>query len=184
MAALDEKVVSIANSMESMVRKSEIGSLMMDFSKLEDKSSWLILNGQMVESDLAYKHVYSIAKKSLQIIDNYMGLKTLVLLKDLEHSVSVTIYSDNIGGRLHSAEFDDFKREYPHVSIKMKYSGGIFHDRYVILDFDTPNESIYHCGASSKDGGNRVMSIEKVNDVEIYRSLIRKLSTNPELQLP
>ena len=59
-----------------------------------------------------------------------------------------------------------------------KCSGGIFHDRYIIIDFGTSTEAIYHCGASSKVGGNKVMSIEKVNDIEIYRSMIQSLTTN------
>lgn len=99
-------------------------------------------------------------------------------------TIIVTIYSDNIGGRLHSTEYNDFKREYPQINTELKCSGGIFHDRYIIIDFGTSTEAIYHCGASSKDGGNKVMSIEKVNDIEIYRSMIQSLTTNSFLELP
>lgn len=184
MAALDEKVVYIANSMDSMVKKSEIGGLMMDFVSNVHPDGWLILNGQLVESDLAYKHIYSLAKSSIQIIDNYIGLKTLVLLKEVPSDVKIVVYSDNVGGRLHSAEYNDFKRQYPHLHIELKSSGGIFHDRYIVVDLETSAETIYHCGASSKDGGNRVMSIEKVNDIAAYHSLILGLSSNPILVLP
>ena len=184
MAVLDEKVVAIANSMEEMIKKSEIGSVMMDFVGHVDANGWLILNGQLVESDLAYKKIYSEARETIQIIDNYIGLKTLVLLKDLASTIKVTLFSDNIGNRLHSAEYSDFRREYPQIDINLKSSGGIFHDRYIVIDFGTATESIYHCGASSKDGGNRVMSIEKVNDIAIYRPMIQGLASNPILGLP
>lgn len=184
MAALDEKVVAIANSMNSMVKKSEIGKVMMDFAGNVETNGWLILNGQFVESDMAYKRIYAQAKNSIQLIDNYIGLKTLVLLNDIPSAVKVTIYSDNVGGRLHSAEYNDFKRQYPQIDIEMRSSGGIFHDRYIVLDLGTPTEAIYHCGASSKDGGNRVMSIEKVNDVNIYRPIIQGLASNSLLVLP
>lgn len=184
MAMLDEKVVSIANSMSAMVKQSEIGSVMMNFTGNEEASSWVILNGQFVESDMAYKQIYSHAQSSIQIIDNYIGLKTLVLLKDVSYAIKITIYSDNIGGRLHSTEYADFKKQYPQVDVGLKSSGGVFHDRYIVLDFGTPTEVIFHCGASSKDGGNRVMSIEKVNDINAYRSLILSLFSNPNLILP
>ena len=47
----------------------------------------------------------------------------------------------------------------------------------------TGDEKIYHCGASSKDGGNRVMTIELVSDRAIYRPLVEKLLLNPNLVL-
>ena len=75
----------------------------------------------------------------------------------------------------------DFCKEYGKVELKT--SGGIFHDRYIILDFGTGDEKIYHCGASSKDGGNRVMTIELVSDRAIYRPLVEKLLLNPNLVL-
>lgn len=119
MAALDEKVVAIASSMNSMVKKSEIGKVMMDFAGNVETNGWLILNGQFVESDMAYKRIYAQAKNSIRLIDNYIGLKTLVLLNDIPSAVKVTIYSDNVGGRLHSAEYNDFKRQYPQIDIEM-----------------------------------------------------------------
>lgn len=31
------------------------------------------------------------------------------------------------------------KKEYPDINIKLKKSGGIFHDRYIIIDYRTEN---------------------------------------------
>lgn len=70
-----------------------------------------------------------------------------------------------------------------YLPLDLKVSGGIFHDRYIILDFATGQEKIYHCGASSKDGGNRVMTIETVSDVSIYHSLIKSVLMNRDLVL-
>ncbi len=42
---------------------------------------------------------------------------------------------------------------------------------------------IFHCGGSSKDGGKRVSSITKVNDVILYKIIIDNLRNNPTLQL-
>ena len=35
---------------------------------------------------------------------------------------------------------------------------GRCHDRYIIIDYKTKEERLYHCGASSKDAGNKVRS--------------------------
>ena len=96
---------------------------------------------------------------------------------------NITIFSDNIHHGLHKKELDDFTKEYPHIVISFKKTNDILHDRYIILDFDTENEKIYHCGASSKDAGNKVCSISTTSDNAIYKPLIENLLSNPELVL-
>ena len=41
----------------------------------------------------------------------------------------------------------------------MKKTGGIFHDRFIVLDYGTVDERIFLCGASSKDAGDRITSL-------------------------
>ena len=57
----------------------------------------------------------------------------------------------------------------------LKPSGGIYHDRYIFIDHGTPNEMIFHCGGSSKDGGRRITSISRVEDVKLYQNIISDL---------
>lgn len=137
----------------------------------------------VLKGDLAYQQIYATAKKTIFVVDNYIGLKTLVLLKDVPTNVNVVVFSDNIGNRLHQAEFNDFCREYPNVTISLQTSGGIFHDRYIVIDYQTADEQIYHCGASSKDGGNKVTTITAVTDGAIYHPVIDQLVQNPVLTL-
>lgn len=70
-----------------------------------------------------------------------------------------------------------FKKEYPNVDITLQTTGGIYHDRYIFIDSGTKNEMIFHCGGSSKDGGRRVSSITKVEDVMLYRNIIGTLNS-------
>ena len=42
---------------------------------------------------------------------------------------------------------------------------------------------IFHCGGSSKDGGKRVTSITKVEDVMLYQNIISNLQENQDLNL-
>ena len=141
------------------------------------------LNLIFAKADLAYSQIYSEAEKTIFIIDNYIGLKTLVLLKSAAKNVSIVIFSDNIGNGLHSLEYNDFKKEYPNITVSFRKTNGMFHDRYIILDFDTDKEKIYHCGASSKDAGNRVTTITEVPEKQVYHDLIKRIQNNPSLIL-
>jgi len=183
LSEIDEKVANIVDSLGEVVTKSQLANVMLDFGEPSVRRGWLILNGQPVESDLAYHQIYSEAKKSIYLIDNYLGLKTLALLKDVPSSVEIQIISDNIQGKLHKAEYNDFLTEYPTINILLRSAGSVFHDRYIVLDYDTTNEKIYHCGASSKDGGSKVTTITLVTDAKIYHSLIDKTLINPILIL-
>ena len=180
---VEDKVAEVMDTLNNVVHKSELSDLILDLSNPQLKYGFLLLNGQPIEANLAYKDIYSIAKKSIYIVDNYIGVKTLVLLKDVPPSVEVIIFSDNIGKGLHTLEYQDFCKEYPFRKITFQKSGGEFHDRYIIIDWNTEHQRIYHCGASSKDAGQRITSITEVVDQMIYTDLINNLLKNPVLQL-
>ena len=143
----------------------------------------LILDGRRVESDNIYSEIYSMAKKSIYIIDDYINLKTLVLLKDIDSKVKITIFSDNVNNKLHRLEYEDFIKDYPNINITFKVTNNIIHDRYIILDYGKKTEKIFHCGTSSKDSGSRITSINEINDKEVYKNIIDNLLNNNELVL-
>ena len=180
---VEDKVAGLVDNLGNVVHKSELSELILDLSNPQLKYGFLLLNGEPIEANLAYKDIYSIAKKSIYIVDNYIGVKTLVLLKDIPSSVEITIFSDNVGKGLHTLEYQDFCKEYPFRKIKLQKSGGEFHDRYIIIDWNTDKQRIYHCGASSKDAGQRITTISEVVDQVVYADLINKLLKNPILKL-
>ena len=180
---IDNKVANIVDKLGDVVSHSELSNIMLDFSRPAVRYGWLILNGQPVESDIAYQQIYAEAKKSIIVIDNYIGLRTLVQMKNVPNTVPVTIISDNLQHHLHKSEYDDFCREYPDIQIRFLRSGGNIHDRYIVIDFKAESEKIYHCGASSKDSGNKVTTITLVSDTTVYRSLIETLLNAPILTL-
>ena len=69
------------------------------------------------------------------------------------------------------------------MKIDIKKANNIFHDRYIILDYNMPDEKIYHCGSSSKDGGRKITTITKIDDTSLYKSLLAKIQNNQSLQL-
>lgn len=173
----------IALLKENMATKADVAHIIEDFTNPEIKKDFLFLNGKSVEADIAYQEIYAKAKETIFVIDNYIDLKTLVLLKSARKNVKITIFTDNKGKGLHQKEFDDFSKEYPNIALTLKTANGIFHDRYIILDFGTNNETIYHCGASSKDAGKKVSSVMTIADNEAYKPLIENLLKNQKVAL-
>lgn len=181
---VEDKVSEVVDILSNVVHKSELSELILNLSNPQLKYGFLLLNGQPIEANLAYKDIYNLAKKSIYIVDNYIGVKTLVLLKDVSSSVEVIIFSDNLGKGLHKLEYQDFCREYPLRKIKFQKSGGNFHDRYIIIDWNMEDQRrIYHCGGSSKDAGERITTIVEITDQLIYKPLIEGLLKNPALKL-
>lgn len=167
---------------ENMVTKKELSEIMDKFIDESKFKEFLILDGSMVEADCAYTDIYKLAKKSIYIIDNYINLKTLALLKNSNVS-EIIIFSDNINKDLHKLEYLDFMKEYNNLNVKFIKTNNRFHDRYIILDYKENNERIYHCGSSSKDSGKRVTTINEIENKKLYYSLIDNLMKNNELVL-
>ena len=147
------------------------------------KRGYLVLNGNPFKADIVYDEIYRQAKQSIFIVDNYIGLKTLEKLINIKSGVDVSIYSDNLVKGLRQNTYVDFCNEYPDLKIQLFNSGGIFHDRYIILDYGTDDEKIFLCGASSKDAGGRITSILEDPDRKKYDSMIKQLLKNKQLIL-
>ena len=121
----------------------------------------------------------------MTVLKGELAVRTLVHLKNSPTGVNITIFSDNVGNnKLHNIEFTDFCKEYPSVIISMKKTGGIFHDRFIVLDYGTADERVFLCGASSKDAGARITSIVEDYGISKYAPVIATLLKNPTLILP
>ena len=117
------------------------------------------------------------AKKSVLIVDDYLDVKTLDLLRCVAKDVSVKIFSEQHGRTcLTKSMLADFRVARPDVELDdIRATGNIFHDRYIYLDFGTTSEKLFHCGASSKDAGNKITTIMQLEDIAGYRPLFEKL---------
>lgn len=146
------------------------------FSKVIN-SHYLILNGERIEGDIAYQEIYRIANKSIYIIDDYIDIKTLQLLKSVKDDIEIMIFSDNKSrNNLNSNFINDTG-----FNIQFKKNNNKFHDRYIIIDFDTESETIFHCGASSKDAGKRITTITRIEEQNLYKDLIKEIIDNDDL---
>lgn len=174
-AEIATDVRMLSNKMER--NESFLQKVMANFIDPSTFKHFLILNGQKLEADVAYTQIYGMAKKSVLIVDDYLDVKTLDLLRCVAKGVSVKIFSEQHGrNRLTDNMLADFRAARPDVELDdVRATGNIFHDRYIYLDFGTANEKLFHCGASSKDAGNKITTIMQLEDIAVYRPLFEKL---------
>lgn len=163
------------NTKDIAVIQSDLQKVMENFVDPSTFKHFLILNGQKLDADVAYTQIYGMAKKSITIIDDYVGVKTLDLLRGIAKGVSVTIYSDENGYESLTEQIKkDFLKARPDVKFDNKKTKEKFHDRYIFLDYGLRGEKLFHCGASSKDAGNKITTIMQIENTEIYHVLMEK----------
>lgn len=184
MISLEKQISDVAEGLKDVVTKSELADMMNSFIS-DDDEKWLMFNAKFSSADEVYESIYMQAKSSIYVVDNYIGLRTLVHLKNSPIGVDIILFSDNVGNnKLHNIEFTDFYKEYPTVKLSMKKTGGIFHDRFIVLDYGTADERVFLCGASSKDAGARITSIVEDYGTAKYKPVIAALLKNSPLVLP
>ena len=184
MISLEKQISDVAEGLKDVVTKSELADMMNSFIS-DDDEKWLMFNAKFSSADEVYESIYMQAKSSIYVVDNYIGLRTLVHLKNSPIGVDIILFSDNVGNnKLHNIEFTDFCKEYPTVKLSMKKTGGIFHDRFIELDSGTADERVFLCGASSKDAGARITSIVEDYGTAKYKPVIAALLKNSPLVLP
>lgn len=183
MAFLEKQISDVAEGLKNVVKKSELADMMNSF--ILDDEKWLMFNAKFSSADEVYESIYRQAKSSIYVVDNYIGLRTLVHLKNSPAGVDIILFSDNVGAdKLHNIEFIDFCKEYPTVKLSMKKTGGIFHDRFIVLDYGSADERVFLCGASSKDAGARITSVVEDYGTAKYNPVIAVLLQNSPLVLP
>lgn len=179
----NENTQAIRRLEATAATKDDLHSFMTNFYDEHLGKELLLTDGQIVEAAVAYETIYSMAKKSICIIDNYIGLKTLLPLKRTRKQIEVIIFSDNLGVSLKKSEREEFQKEYPQVQLSFRKTCGKVHDRFIILDYGAKSETVFLCGGSSKDAGTRVTAISKIEDVKLVSSLMKDLMSNPKLVL-
>ena len=163
----------LSNDNKAIKKKLEI--VMDNFIDPSRYRHYFILDGERIEAIIAYQEIYSLAKKSIYIIDDYIDVKTLLLLKVCKQSIEIIIFSDNKAkNNLNTNFINDFKND-TGLNISFLKNNNRFHDRYIVIDYDSDNEIIYHCGASIKDSGKRINTIMKIEDVDAYNLLFKGL---------
>ena len=180
-------IARIDSKINTLATKEDLKKVMDNFIDPETYKHFLLMNGDKIEADVAYTKIYKSAKKSIYVIDNYIGLKTLELLRAARDKIQIVVFSDNVKNKdmLTKNILDDFRKDYPNIDLKLKIAGKKYHDRYIAIDYGTENEAFYLCGASSKDAGNKISSITKIEESskDMYHDMFSKMLNNKDLKI-
>ena len=183
----NQNTKDIAEIKSQMATKEDLKKVMDNFIDPETYKHFLLMNGDKIEADVAYTKIYKSAKKSIYVIDNYVGLKTLELLRAARDKTQIIVFSDNVKNKdmLTKNILDDFRKDYSNIDLKLKIAGKKYHDRYIAIDYGTENEAFYLCGASSKDAGNKISSITKIEESskDMYHDMFSKMLNNKDLKI-
>jgi len=175
-ALINNKFSSYDKRFETIENKLNI--VMDNFIDPSNYKHFFILEGEKIEAALAYQQIYSLANHSIIIIDDYIGLRTIQLLKVAKQDIDIIIFSDNVArDSIDEQTLIDFNNEY-HRDIKLFKNDNKFHDRYIVIDYTYPNEAIYHSGPSSKNAGHKISTITKIDEMKAYRPLLNDLLRN------
>ena len=138
---INDKFLTYDKKFDDVDEKLKI--VMENFIDPSTYKQFLILDGQKIEADLAYQTIYSLAKQSIYIIDDYIGVKTLHLLMSSDKDVKVVIVSDNASRNPVQQEYIEEFKEETGIDLTMKPSNNRCHDRFIVIDYGTDKERIY-----------------------------------------
>ena len=153
---------------ELVIKDNErINLLEESFLKLEEKEkiNHIFYEGQIYDAYSLLIDIFKEAKKEIIIIDNYADKSILDMITNLNVKVIIVTKKFNL---LKDIDIKKYNKQYH--NLKVIYSDK-FHDRFVILD----KKVLYHSGASFKDLGNKCFAINKIEDNEYLKNILKKI---------
>ena len=142
------------------------------FDKVQEKQikkQILFFDGQIYD---AYSLIIEIIKKAenkIIIIDNYVDDSILEMLTKKAKNVEVTIITSN-KSNIEKLDIQKFNKQYPTLNVAKTEK---FHDRFIILD----EKEMYHLGASIKDLGKKCFAINKIENEDMIKTIIKIIET-------
>lgn len=131
------------------------------FSKLEnEKNTHIFFEEQIFDAYSLLEDLLNKAKEEIMIIDNYIDRNLLKILSKIDLPIFV------ITSRISKLDIEKYQKQYTNVFITISKT---FHDCFIILD----KEILYHCGASFKDLGKKCFAINKIEDKNYLKVLIK-----------
>ena len=108
--------------------------------------------GQLWDACSLVEKLIARAKKTILLIDSWVGPTTLDMLAKKRKGVSVEVVTSPRGNKLAISDIEKFNAQYAFLSVKTSTA---FHDRFLIID----DKELYLIGASLKDLGKKMLWI-------------------------
>ena len=137
------------------------------FDKLNEKEkiNAIFYEGQIYDAYSLLIDIFKEANEEIIIIDNYADKSILDMITNLNVKVTIVTKKFNL---LKDIDIKKYNKQYH--NLKVIYSDK-FHDRFVIID----KKVLYHSGASFKDLGNKCFAINKIEDNEYLKNILKKI---------
>ena len=142
------------------------------FKQLEaprEKKASVFSAGQLWDAASCIEDIFKKATKKITVIDKYVDKQTLDLLSKKDEGVSVTVVTDPSCCLLSEQEIGLFAKQYGKIEIKYNKK---CHARYIIID----GKVLYHSGASLKDAGKQLFSIDIIDEPDVLKFIKSKVA--------
>ena len=123
--------------------------------------------GQLWDACSLVEKLIGRAKKTILLIDSWVGPGTLDMLAKKRNGVAVEVVATPRGNKLAATDIAKFNAQYGGLSVKTSMA---FHDRFLIID----DKELYLIGASLKDLGKKCFgftSLDKSNIPDILAKI-------------
>ena len=142
-----------------------------DIAELKDKVDFFVqtrepplqgvfYEGQLWDACSLVEKLIGRAKKTILLIDSWVGSGTLDMLAKKRKGVSVDVVASPRGNKLAASDIAKFTAQYGGLSVKASMA---FHDRFLIID----DKELYLIGASLKDLGKKCFGFTRMDAGEI-----------------
>ena len=123
--------------------------------------------GQLWDACSLVEKLIGRAKKTILLIDSWVGPGTLDMLAKKRNGVSVDVVASPRGNKFAASDITKFNAQYGGLSVKTSMA---FHDRFLIID----DKELYLIGASLKDLGKKCFgftALDKSNIPDILAKI-------------
>ena len=123
--------------------------------------------GQLWDACSLVEKLIGRAKKTILLIDSWVGPGTLDMLAKKRNGVAVEVVASPRGNKLAASDIAKFNAQYGGLSVKTSMA---FHDRFLIID----DKELYLIGASLKDLGRKCFgftALDKSNIPDILAKI-------------
>ena len=132
-------------------------------AEFKEKSNHIFFEGQIYDAYSLLLEIINKAKSEIIIIDNYADKNLLDILSRTKKDIII------ITNKYNNMDYNKYKEQYKNVKITINNN---IHDRFIIIDKNT----LYHCGSSFKDLGNKCFAISRIDDMDILNKILKKIS--------
>ena len=170
--ALIQRINVVEDRLDRRLAKTEA-----DVVELKDKVDFFVqtqtpplqgvfYEGQLWDACSLVEKLIGRAKKTILLIDSWVGPGTLDMLAKKRKGVVVEVVTSPRGNKLAASDIAKFTAQYGGLSVKTSIA---FHDRFLIID----DKELYLIGASLKDLGRKCFGFTKMDAGEIVSIKVR-----------